>query len=68
MEVLQFVPKHCSLLLEITSTGHGLSGYDFVVSAVWPTIVTVLEEKASVIFAPGNPDTFHRVRDCACLF
>ena len=38
------------------------NGFDFLVNAVWPEIVATLEEKASIIFAPGNPNTFHRVR------
>lgn len=72
-EVLRFVPRHCSALLEatrphpLTSRGEngggkgGVSGFDFLVNAVWPEIVVTIEEKASIIFAPGNPDTFHKV-------
>ena len=36
-------------------------GFDFIVNAVWPEVVAQIDEKASVIFAPGNPDTFHKV-------
>ena len=61
-KVLQFVPQQCSLLLEVTTSGvAGVHGYDFLVNAVWPVIVDVIDRKASVIFAPGNPDTFHQV-------
>lgn len=61
-EVLQFIPQQCSLLLEVTTSGvAGVRGYDFLVNAVWPVVVDVIDRKASVIFAPGNPDTFHKV-------
>ncbi len=39
-----------------------IGGFDFVVNAVWPEIVALLDEKTSLIFAPGNPDSFHKVR------
>ena len=66
-EILNFFPKQCSLLLELThSRAHGqapkVSGFNFLVNAVWPEVVAVIDEKISVIFAPGNPDTFHKVR------
>lgn len=78
-EVLKFVPRHCSLLLELTTPSHrsagkeagseaeehdprpNISGFDFIVNAVWPEIVALLDEKTSVIFAPGNPESFHKV-------
>ena len=61
-EVLQFIPQQCSLLLEVTTSGvPGVRGYDFLVNAIWPVVVDVIDRKASVIFAPGNPDTFHKV-------
>ena len=61
-EVLEFIPQHCSLLLEVTISGvSGVTGYDFLVNAVWPVVANVIDRKASVIFAPGNPDTFHKV-------
>ena len=69
-EVLHFIPESCSLLLDITRplpsaddaehTGT-VRGFDFLVNCVWPEVVSLLEKKASVIFAPGNPDTFHKV-------
>ena len=67
-EVLRFIPKHCSLLLEITQhkADQGVSGFDFVVNAVWPEVVSLIDAKASVVFAPGNPDSFHKV-DTTCL-
>ncbi|XP_064599671.1 conserved oligomeric Golgi complex subunit 2-like isoform X1 [Liolophura sinensis] len=61
-KVLEFVPKHCSLLREVTSgSSHGevVRGYDFLVSAVWPEVVSGLEARTASIFAPGNPNTFH---------
>lgn len=69
-EVLQFIPRHCSLLLEITQARGdqtaGVTGFDFLVNAVWPEIVATVDTKASVIFAPGNPDTFHKVHLARC--
>ena len=62
-DALQFIPRHCSLLLEVTGSGAaGIHGYDFLVNAVWPAVVDAIDRKASVIFAPGNPTTFHKVR------
>lgn len=64
-KVLQFIPQQCSLLLEVTTSGvPGVRGYDFLVNAIWPVVVDVIDRKASVIFAPGNPDTFHKVEAC----
>ena len=66
-DVLKFSPQHCSLLLggAMTWQEHGApptsGGFDFIVNAVWPEVVAQIDEKASVIFAPGNPDTFHTV-------
>ena len=50
------------------SGGDIVRGYDFVVNAVFPEIVTCLEIRTSSIFAPGNPDTFHKVSDHTDLF
>lgn len=33
-------------------------GYDFLVNAVWPEIVSCIETGVSSIFAPGNPNVF----------
>lgn len=72
-DILHFIPACCSLLLEITTHASKeratvvkdgatvVKGFDFLVNSVWPEIVSLLEKKASVIFAPGNPDTFHKV-------
>lgn len=66
-EVLEFIPQHCPLLLEVTTSGvSGVTGYDFLVNAVWPVVANVIDKKASVVFAPGNPDTFHKV-NCSLL-
>ena len=82
-EILAFFPKQCSLLLELTHPlppaiaavgGSGSSlqpprvpGFCFLVNAVWPEVVAVVEERISTIFAPGNPDTFHKVCVCVCV-
>ncbi|GFO30261.1 conserved oligomeric Golgi complex subunit 2 [Plakobranchus ocellatus] len=61
-EALTFVPEKCSILSNITtgtSGGDIVRGYDFVVNAVFPEIVSSLEIRTSSIFAPGNPDAFH---------
>ena len=39
-------------------------GYDFLVNAVWPELVASIEKELSTIFAPGDPDSFHRVLQC----
>ncbi|XP_064402845.1 conserved oligomeric Golgi complex subunit 2-like isoform X2 [Halichondria panicea] len=62
-DILTFVPKACSLLVSITSGGssdNSVKGFDFLVNSVWPEMVSLIERKISVIFAPGNPDTFHQ--------
>ena len=38
-----------------------IRGFDFIVNAVWPEVVKLIEERLSSIFAPGNPDAFHKV-------
>lgn len=68
-EVLTFVPKKCSILSNITtgtSGGEIVRGYDFVVNAVFSEVVNCLEFRTSSIFAPGNPDIFHK-KYTACL-
>ena len=77
-DILSFIPECCSLLLELTqgppSGGSAaaaagditVKGFDFLVNSIWPEIVSTLERKASVIFAPGNPDAFHKVHTYVC--
>ncbi len=33
-------------------------GYDFLVNAVWPEMVSNIEARTPSIFAPGNPNMF----------
>lgn len=42
-------------------SGEVIRGYDFLVNAVWPEIVSNLEARTPSIFAPGNPEVFHKV-------
>ena len=71
-QILAFFPKQCSLLLELThprppAAAGGLAqpprvpGFSFLVNAVWPELVAMLDQKIPAIFAPGNPDNFHKV-------
>lgn len=65
-DVLNLLPKRCSLLLELTHPQpSGLAprvpGFDFVTNAVWPEVVALIDERVSIIFAPGNPDNFYKV-------
>lgn len=39
----------------------GIRGFDFLVNAVWPEVVSLIEARFGSIFAPGNPDAFHQV-------
>ena len=63
--ILDFFPRHCAKLCELTTTGFAqgskdiISGYDFVVNSVWPEVVGNLEARMNSIFAPGNPNIFH---------
>ncbi|CAG5132349.1 unnamed protein product, partial [Candidula unifasciata] len=61
-QVLTFIPDKCSVLGSITTgtSGDIVRGYDFIVNAVFPEIVTNLEMRVSSMFAPGNPDAFHK--------
>jgi hypothetical protein len=70
-QILTFFPKQCSLLLELTHprppAGAGGSaqpprvpGFSFLVNAVWPELVAMLDQRIPAIFAPGNPDNFHK--------
>lgn len=63
-KVIQFVPLRCKLLTDVTSGAavggsEVVRGYDFLVNAVWPEVVSNIEARTSSIFAPGNPDIFH---------
>ncbi|XP_022091249.1 conserved oligomeric Golgi complex subunit 2-like isoform X2 [Acanthaster planci] len=65
VRVLDFIPKHCRLIRQVTSPMTSSSGqdvvrgYDFLVNAVWPEIASSLETRTTSIFAAGNPSTFH---------
>ncbi|XP_071962794.1 conserved oligomeric Golgi complex subunit 2-like isoform X2 [Antedon mediterranea] len=65
-KVMEFIPMHCGLIREVTSplfssgSEKVVGGYNFMVNAVWPEIVSSLESRVASIFASGNPDTFHQ--------
>ncbi|XP_077993852.1 conserved oligomeric Golgi complex subunit 2-like [Glandiceps talaboti] len=65
-KILEFIPKHCQHIRKVTSPIHSGSnqdivrGYDFLVNAVWPEVVSIIEANTPSIFAPGNPDVFHQ--------
>lgn len=67
-DVLKFFSQYCAVLSDVV-TGRGgagggaVGGFDFVSNAVWPEIVATLLEKVSVIYSPGNPDSFCKVHD-----
>jgi len=73
-KILEFVPKHCAQMMNITSGRFvasdvemfgeqraGIRGFDFLVNAVWPEVASLVETRCESIFAPGNPDSFHQV-------
>ncbi|KAH9496136.1 Conserved oligomeric Golgi complex subunit 2 [Bulinus truncatus] len=67
--VVQFFPEKCSILTGITtgsSGGEVVRGYDFAVNSVFPEVVRNLELRTPSIFAPGNPDVFHK-KFIACM-
>ena len=62
-DILKFVSQYCAILSEVVAgrcgaVGGAIQGFDFISNAVWPEIVATLNERASVIYAPGNPDSF----------
>ncbi|KXJ14443.1 conserved oligomeric Golgi complex subunit 2 [Exaiptasia diaphana] len=69
-KVLDFIPNYCTNMIKITSgrledSNQGeqrtaIRGYDFIVNAVWPEVVELIEGRLPSIFAPGNPDAFHK--------
>nr|XP_006817460.1 PREDICTED: conserved oligomeric Golgi complex subunit 2-like [Saccoglossus kowalevskii] len=65
-KIVEFIPKHCQHIRAVTSPIHSggsqdvVRGYDFLVNAVWPEIVSCIEARTPSIFAPGNPDVFHQ--------
>ena len=72
--ILGFVHSRCAILQGVTEgvvqedkrlgRVKPLGGYDFLVNSVWPEVVSGLEKRAPVVFAPGNPDTFYKVILC----
>ena len=73
-KILEFAPRHCTQMINITSGRFvasdlemfgehraGIRGFDFVVNAVWPEAISLIEAGLGSIFAPGNPDSFHQV-------
>jgi len=54
----------CSTCIRCCCCNRTVSGYDFVVNAVWPEVVANIEAKTPSIFAPGNPNVFHEVCNC----
>ena len=66
-DILDLFPKHCSLLVELTHPrlpGGKLPrvpGFHFLTNAMWPSVASLIEERVPAIFAPGNPDIFHKV-------
>ncbi|XP_048586223.1 conserved oligomeric Golgi complex subunit 2 isoform X2 [Nematostella vectensis] len=72
-KILEFIPKYCSNMLHITSGGFSseetgphsegraaIRGFDFMVNSIWPEAVHLIETRLSSVFAPGNPDAFHK--------
>ena len=55
---MKFIPNQCGFILEVSN---GIYGFDILVNAIWAEIVSIIETRASVIFNPGNPDTFYKV-------
>ncbi|XP_028395928.1 conserved oligomeric Golgi complex subunit 2-like isoform X2 [Dendronephthya gigantea] len=71
--VLDFIPNYCSKLIDVTSgktldpsvevSGNitqSIKGYNFIVNSVWPEIASAVQNNLTSIFAPGDPDAFHK--------
>eukprot|EP00118_Oscarella_pearsei_P009107 m.50469 g.50469 ORF g.50469 m.50469 type:complete len:372 (+) comp34073_c0_seq4:605-1720(+) len=72
---LEFISSCCVMILDLTclpgsharlrhregDVEHAalVQGYDFLVNAVWPEMVDLVESELAEIFAPGDPDAFH---------
>ncbi|KAF6027504.1 COG2 [Bugula neritina] len=62
-KILEFQKLKCDPLLAVIKPKSGqepVKGYDFMVNAVWPEVVDLLETKAMSIFAAGNPENFYK--------
>ena len=70
-DIITFLPAYCQTLNDVTAGNIGVSeervtpleGYNFLVNSVWPEIVDLLEKRLPLLFALGNPDTFHKVSE-----
>ena len=58
--LVSFINVDVHIFLDLRSS-EVVRGYDFLVNAVWPEIVSNIEARTHSIFAPGNPDVFHKV-------
>ncbi|CAG0882250.1 unnamed protein product [Cyprideis torosa] len=59
--IFDFVPERCSILEQASSSSlglEGIQGYDFLVNAVWPEVVSILSEKCPSLYAMGSADSF----------
>ncbi|XP_012267688.2 conserved oligomeric Golgi complex subunit 2 [Athalia rosae] len=61
-KLLMIIDEDLAQLLTITFYPDRLSvkGFNFIVNSFWPEIEERIELHLSLIFAPGNPELFHR--------
>lgn len=38
-----------------------VKGFNFLVNSYWPEVEQRIEDYLPIIFAPGNPESFHKV-------
>jgi len=60
-KILQFINNDCNILLEITRKVLRGTGFEILVNSVWTEVVDTVNKRLSLIFNPGNPNTFHKV-------
>ncbi|XP_011505049.1 PREDICTED: conserved oligomeric Golgi complex subunit 2 [Ceratosolen solmsi marchali] len=58
----QILDSTLSELLEITQKTNRISvnGFNFLVNSYWPEVEQRIEDYLPIIFAPGNPELFHK--------
>ena len=72
-DILTFIKQNCSIVLNLSSAElyeitevqqeqQSLISFDFLVNSIWVEIEKAFEENLPLIFSPGNPEIFIKVK------
>uniref|UniRef100_A0A336KZD7 Conserved oligomeric Golgi complex subunit 2 n=1 Tax=Culicoides sonorensis TaxID=179676 RepID=A0A336KZD7_CULSO len=59
-KIIEFLETKLSILLSITSSNPNFKDFDFLINSFWTEVEQRIELSMNSIFAPGNPDQFHK--------